>query len=205
MVNDNDDDRVLENEELSDDDGDDVVDDWDGEDWGDEEESDEGKGLVQTDAPAFVDNFNETVSDTRNNLMWTKIDSFHEYGYGITWYEAHDFCEELNERKFAGFDDWRLPGFDEAKSLFCFDRSNNDKDGAEVHIDPSFETGGGDNTWTYEEKPDYHQYAMKFSYITGNEKWENKDNEYSYVRAVREEVKEEWEPEWRKDSRKFDG
>ena len=199
MASDKDDDLVAENE------GDDVVDEWDGENWGDEGDEEDQEVGIQTEAPAFVDNLNDTVSDTRNNLMWTKIDSFHEYGYGITWYEAHDFCEELNERKFAGFDDWRLPGFDEAKSLFCFDRSNADKDGAEVHIDPSFESAGGDNTWTYEEKPDYHQYAMKFSYITGNEKWENKDNEYSHVRAVREEATEDWEPEWRKDTRKFDG
>tara|TARA_B100000686_G_scaffold56627_1_gene60914 strand:- start:6637 stop:7254 length:618 start_codon:yes stop_codon:yes gene_type:complete len=205
MASEKDDDRVAENEDLLENEEDNVIDDWDGEEWGDEEEDEGEKTGIQIQAPAFVDNLNDTVSDTRSNLMWTKIDSFHEYGYGITWYEAHDFCEELNERKFAGFDDWRLPGFDEAKTLFCFDRSNNDKDGAEVHIDPSFETGGGDNTWTYEEKPDYHQYAMKFSYITGNEKWENKDNEYSHARAVREEVKEEWEPQWRKDTRKFDG
>ena len=46
---------------------------------------------------------------------------------------------------------------------------------------------------------------MKFSYVTGNEMWENKDNEYSHVRAVREEIKEEWEPKWREDTRKFQG
>ena len=204
MSNNKEDNETSEEESLLENGEGDVVDDWDGEDWGDEEEERE-EDNIQTEAPAFVDNLNDTVSDTRNNLMWTKIDSFHEYGYGITWYEAHDFCEELNERKFAGFDDWRLPGFDEVKALFCFDRSNNDKDGAEVHIDPAFETGGGDNTWTYEEKPDYHQYAMKFSFVTGNEKWEHKDNEYSHARAVREEVKEDFEPEWREKTRKFDG
>lgn len=191
--------------DLPENDEDYVVDEWeDDEDWGDEEDERE-ESTLDTEAPIYVDNQNDTISDSRHNIMWTKLDSFHEYGYGITWYEAHDFCEMLNERSFAGFDDWRLPGFDEAKTLFSFAQSNSDKDGSELHIDPLFEQGGGHNTWTYEEKPDYHQYAMKFSYVTGNECWENKDNEYSHVRAVRDEVKEDFEPEWRKKSRKFDG
>ena len=42
----------------------------------------------------------------------------------------------------------------------------NDKAGAEIHIDPFFDSGQGHNTWTFEEKPDYHQYAMKFSYVS---------------------------------------
>ncbi len=178
---------------------------WIGEKWGDEDEI-EIDVLEETDAPQFVDNGNETVSDGKNRLMWAKADSFKEFGYGITWFEAWDYCEELNDKKFAGFDDWRLPGFDESKTLFSFIKSNEDKNGAEIHIDDLFEPGGGDNTWTYEEKPDFQQYAMKFSYITGNEKWDHKDNEYSYVRAVRDEVEVgEWEPEWRKDSKKLAG
>ncbi len=181
-----------------------VVDEWEGDEgWGEEDEEEDD--LIAPDLPSYVDNGNETISDARNNVMWAKSDSFEEFKYGINWYEAHDYCESLNEKKFAGFDDWRLPGFDEAKTLFSFDKSNYDKDDAEIHIDPLFESNGGHNTWTYEEKPDYHQYAMKFSYITGNEMWENKDNEYSHVRAVRDEIKDDWEPEWRKDSKKFAG
>jgi len=179
------------------------VDEWIGDDdWEEIEEEEEEEDFG---APQFVDNGNETISDSKSNLMWKKSDSFADFGYGINWYEANDYIEELNEKKFAGFDDWRLAGFDEAKSLFAFAVSNRDKDGAELHIDPLFTTGGGHNTWTYEEKPDYQQYAMMFSYITGNEKWEHKDNEYCHVRPVREEQKETWEPEWRTETRKFEG
>ncbi len=136
--------------------------------------------------------------------MWAKTDSFTEFGYGITWFEAQDYCETVNDKKYAGFDDWRLCSTEEAKAMFSFAKSNTDKDGAEVHIDPLFEPGGGHNTWTYVEKPDYHQYAEKFSYVTGTEVWEHKDNEYSHVRLVRDtSEREDWEPEWRKDSRKF--
>lgn len=179
------------------------VDEWIGDD--DWEEIDEDAEEEEDEAPQFVDNGNQTISDSRSKLMWKKSDSHADFGYGINWFESNDYIEDLNEKKFAGFDDWRLSGLEEAKSIFSFSVSNLDKDNAEIHIDPIFESGGGHNTWTYEEKPDYQQYAMTFSYVTGNEKWEHKDNEYSHVRAVRDEQKEAWEPEWRSQTKKFDG
>ena len=173
-----------------------------GEEWGDEEEED--VALAEEELPTFVDNGDGTISDTHSNLMWKKDDSYKEFGYGITWFEAHDYCEMLNDKKFAGYDDWRLPGIEESKSLFSFVQSNSDKDGAEIHISDLFENGGGHNTWTYEEKPDYQQYAQKFSFVTGNDIWEHKDNEYSHCRVTRDVVQEEWEPEWRKDTKTFE-
>ena len=172
------------------------------EEWGDEEE--ENVALVEEEVPTFVDNGDGTISDTRANLMWKKDDSFKEFGYGINWFEAQDYCEILNEKKFAGYDDWRLPSGEEAKSAFSFTQSNTDKDGAETHISDLFEPGGGHNTWTYEEKPDYEQYAQKFSFITGNDMWEHKDNEYSHCRVTRELVQDDWEPEWRKETKTFE-
>mgnify|MGYP001291280618 FL=1 len=172
------------------------------EEWGDEEE--ENVALVEEEVPAFVDNGDGTITDTRANLMWKKDDSFKEFGYGINWFEAQDYCEILNEKKFAGYDDWRLPSGEEAKSVFSFTQSNTDKDGAETHISDLFEPGGGHNTWTYEEKPDYQQYAQKFSFITGNDMWEHKDNEYSHCRVTRELVQDDWEPEWRKETKTFE-
>ena len=168
------------------------------------EDEDDAELAEEEEVPPFIDNGDGTISDTHHQLMWTKTDSFTEFGYGITWFEAQDYCETVNDKKYAGFDDWRLCSTEEAKAMFSFAKSNTDKDGAEVHIDPLFEPGGGHNTWTYVEKPDYHQYAEKFSYVTGTEVWEHKDNEYSHVRLVRDTSEhEEWEPEWRKDSRKF--
>ena len=172
------------------------------EEWEDEEE--ENVALVEEEVPTFVDNGDGTISDTRANLMWKKDDSFKEFGYGINWFEAQDYCEILNEKKFAGYDDWRLPSGEEAKSAFSFTQSNTDKDGAETHISDLFEPGGGHNTWTYEEKPDYEQYAQKFSFITGNDMWEHKDNEYSHCRVTREVVQDDWEPEWRKETKTFE-
>ncbi len=168
------------------------------------EDEDDAELAEEEEVPPFIDNGDGTISDTHHQLMWTKTDSFTEFGYGINWFEAQDYCEAVNDKKYAGFDDWRLCSTEEAKAMFSFAKSNTDKDGAEVHIDPLFEPGGGHNTWTYVEKPDYHQYAEKFSYVTGTEVWEHKDNEYSHVRLVRDtSEREDWEPEWRKDSRKF--
>lgn len=176
---------------------------WIGEkDWDDIDEDEEEEQLPTYQE--FVDNGDGTISDPRNSIMWAKADSFKEFGYGINWYEANDYIETLNEKKLAGYDDWRLCSREESKAIFSFVKSNTDHQGAEIHIDPLFEPGGGYNTWTYEEKPDYHQYAEKFNYITGNEHWENKDNEYSHVRAVRDEKADTWEPEWRKKTKKFD-
>ena len=172
------------------------------EEWGDEEE--ENVALVEEEVPSFIDNGDGTISDTQANLMWKKDDSFKEYGYGINWFEAQDYCEMLNEKQFAGYDDWRLPSGEEAKSVFSFTQSNTNKDGAETHISELFEPGGGHNTWTYEEKPDYEQYAQKFSFITGNDMWEHKDNEYSHCRVTRDVIQEEWEPEWRKATKSFE-
>ena len=172
------------------------------EEWGDEEE--ENVALVEEEIPNFIDNGDGTISDTHSNLMWKKDDSYKEYGYGINWFEAQDYCEMLNEKQFAGYDDWRLPSGEEAKSVFSFTQSNTDKDGAETHISELFEPGGGHNTWTYEEKPDYEQYAQKFSFITGNDMWEHKDNEYSHCRVTRDVIQEEWEPEWRKETKSFE-
>ena len=174
------------------------------EEWGDEEDKDEDE-IIEEDVPTFIDNGDGTISDTRNNLMWAKSDSYAEFKYGINWFEAQDYCESLNEKEFAGFDDWRLCSTEEAKTMFSFTKSNTDKDGAELHIDELFVEGGGHNTWTYVEKPDYHQYAELFSYVTGNEMWQHKDNEYSHVRLVRDAGDhEDYEPEWRKDTKKFE-
>tara|TARA_B110000116_G_scaffold232740_1_gene216289 strand:- start:779 stop:1402 length:624 start_codon:yes stop_codon:yes gene_type:complete len=190
-------------EELHDQENEEINTEWLGEEeWGEEVEEDE---IIEAEIPAFVDNGDGTISDTRNNLMWAQSDSYAEFKYGINWFEAQDYCETLNEKEFAGYDDWRLCSTEEAKSMFSFTKSNTDKDGAEIHVDDLFEEGGGHNTWTYVEKPDYHQYAEKFSYVTGNEMWEHKDNEYSHVRLVRDAGDhEEYEPEWRKDTKKFE-
>lgn len=72
------------------------VDEWIGDDDWEEIEEDEEEEL---DVPQLVDNGNGTISDSKSSLMWHKSDSFAEFGYGITWFEANDYIEDLNEKK----------------------------------------------------------------------------------------------------------
>ncbi len=57
----------------------------------------------------FIDNDDDTLTDTRYNVMWLKKDSYQVKGKWCSWKGANKFVEKLNEEKFAGYDDWRLP------------------------------------------------------------------------------------------------
>ena len=116
---------------------------WLGEEEWDDEEEVEDELAEEEEVPAFVDNGDGTISDTRNKLMWAQSDSYAEFKYGINWFEAQDYCESANEKQLAGYDDWRLCSTEEAKMMFSFAKNNIDKDGAEIHIDVVFEEGGG--------------------------------------------------------------
>ena len=61
------------------------------------------------DGERFVDNGDGTVTDTKYNKMWMKEDSFLMRGKWLTWKASHKFVAWLNEQKFAGYDDWRVP------------------------------------------------------------------------------------------------
>ena len=59
----------------------------------------------------FIAYDNETVLDTRTNLMWAAKDN----GRDINWADAKSYC--LNYRG-AGYTDWRMPKQDELASLY---------------------------------------------------------------------------------------
>ena len=62
-----------------------------------------------TEQERFIDNGDGTITDTRYNMMWLKQDSYQAKGKWCTWKGANKFTQKLNDEKFAGFDDWRLP------------------------------------------------------------------------------------------------
>jgi uncharacterized caspase-like protein len=77
----------------------------------------------------FVDNDDGTVSDQATGLMWQKSGSSSSLeNRGIKRY-----IKRLNEKRFAGYSDWRVPTVEELASLIERGR----RDG--VHIDPVFD------------------------------------------------------------------
>ena len=78
----------------------------------------------------IVDNHDGTFTDNRNLLQWTKDDSTPGPGscYGGTgknlWFsELHLDC--LNKRKYLGYNDWRMPTYEELESLLATPEINN--------------------------------------------------------------------------------
>ncbi|MBW1896826.1 MAG: DUF1566 domain-containing protein [Deltaproteobacteria bacterium] len=61
----------------------------------------------------FKVNADGTVTDRATGLMWQQAGS----DYPVTWYEAHEYVSQLNEKRFAGRADWRLPTVNELMSL----------------------------------------------------------------------------------------
>jgi hypothetical protein len=63
-----------------------------------------------------------TVLDRLTGLIWLR--DANAPGFPITWQEALDFINAMNERGHAGHRDWRLPDRRELFSLISFDRAN---------------------------------------------------------------------------------
>jgi hypothetical protein len=74
------------------------------------------------DAPAWA-----MVKDTDTDLTWeVKSDdnSIHDKDNTYSWKEhKKEFIDKLNEKKFGGFDDWRLPEETELKNLVILDKN----------------------------------------------------------------------------------
>jgi len=132
----------------------------------------------------FIDNGDGTVTDTENNLMWKQTDAFQDDSQFHNWYQAEDCVRLVNNRKLAGFNDWRFPTHQEAESLFDEDVSIRDRDRFEIFIDPAFSPGGAHSTWTSTIKP--HNGAVIFYYRYGHANVNNRDDPCKdSIRAVR--------------------
>jgi|GEM_PF-1806516 len=62
---------------------------------------------------SYRDNGDGTVTDRRTGLMWQRDGS----PGVVDWNEAGEYVEKLNQERFAGHDDWRLPTVEELASL----------------------------------------------------------------------------------------
>lgn len=85
------------------------------------DEPEEGEAFFGQDAqyvdnaPSYTDNDDGTVSDNVTGLMWTQ-----DPGEKMTWTEAIEYLEYVNETSYLGYDDWRIPTIKELYSLVDF-------------------------------------------------------------------------------------
>ncbi len=91
----------------------------------------------------FIDNGDGTVTDIRNGLMWTQTDTMNDMEKWVNYMDSADYVRELNEKKFAGYGDWRLPTREEMSTLYDESWCIKDKFGKEIHICDCFSPGGG--------------------------------------------------------------
>ncbi len=132
----------------------------------------------------FIDNGDGTVSDTESGLIWKQTDAYQDTSMWSNWFTAQDYVRELNLKKFAGYNNWRVPTLEEAEGLFDEDRFIRDMDRLEIHIDPCFSPGGGFTTWTSDERP--HDTAAVFYFRYGHGNLNHKEDIVKdTVRAVR--------------------
>jgi len=61
----------------------------------------------------FVDNRNGTITDNETLLMWQKSGTREM----VSWKKAPEYIDRLNNRKFSGYSDWRLPTLEELHTL----------------------------------------------------------------------------------------
>ena len=110
------------------------------------------------------------VIDHTTGLMWHQSGSS-DY---MRWTNAKNWVEKLNNRKYAGYKDWRLPTLEEAVSLLEPGRTSNN-----LYIDPVF----NDEQWGIWSGDMYGARGVWSVYFSlGNVRWNVKNR---YVRPVR--------------------
>jgi putative ABC transport system substrate-binding protein len=110
------------------------------------------------------------VLDTRTQLMWMTQDIRNLEGrLPRNVAEALAWVNLMNQLRYAGFNDWRVPTLEEYQSIYDKRRRGRSYRNARVGYPPVFENGGGEYYWVFEaEKTDHwlnmHPHVITFRY-----------------------------------------
>jgi hypothetical protein len=113
----------------------------------------------------FIDNGDETITDTKTNLMWMKQDSYLRSGHWLHWFESIKYVKNLNEEQFANYMDWDLPSIEELKSLYEPEKLNSSQIGREmkIYIDPIFAKKGSGGHWSGEKNGVHSAFGLIYN------------------------------------------
>jgi hypothetical protein len=84
-----------------------------------------------------------TVVDKQKKLMWARTDSMNDMEKWVNYQDSVDYVRSLCDKKYAGFDDWRLPTREEMDTLYNESFFLKDKFEKDIHINDCFSPGGG--------------------------------------------------------------
>jgi len=113
----------------------------------------------------FVGDGEHTVIDMKLRLIWLKKDTRQLTGDWLNWVQDRDYAKELCQQHFAGYNDWRMPTADEAKSLFNKEHENKDHMGQRAYLPANFDSGFGFLCWTSDVRNKIQ--AVRFGYRKG--------------------------------------
>ena len=124
------------------------------------------KGKTWSADKRFVDNGDNTITDSSSGLMWIKMDSYLHTGHWLNWEESIEYVNALNETGFAGYHDWKMPIIKELTTLYEKDKFNSRQVGREmnIHIDPIFSQNGGGSMWSIETNGVYNARGVIFNH-----------------------------------------
>lgn len=124
-------------------------------------------------------NNDRVVEDYATGLMW------HQSGSDkcMNWKRAQKWIEVLNAKRYAGYNDWRLPTLEEAASLLEVDKKDSG-----LYIDPVFDSKQW-SIWTRDSHISEHSLSLdgawRVSFHDGIVRWSSNSIDIFSVRPVR--------------------
>ena len=128
---------------------------------------------MQPPKSRFLKKDDNTIYDSLTSLTWMANDSWLDLEKEVSWDEAKQYAQDMNDKQFAGHNDWRLPSIHEASSLYEEEKLNKDSKGGDIHLDSIFPPGAGNCTWTSDERGGEAQILL---YLNGCPYWYKKDD-----------------------------
>jgi hypothetical protein len=99
----------------------------------------------------FIKYDNGTALDTRTHLLWMTRDFRNIEGRPPDgWHEAVAWADKMNQQRYAGYSDWRVPTGEEYKIIYEPTPTHRTYTGEPIRYPEAFENGGGAWFWSSE-------------------------------------------------------